>query len=117
MLKTYALLLFMSLGATLFYQCSNNRNLTFQKVKQEQAARIYFQDGTQDRGIILKKEDNTLLYISETSHERQSVDNTAIRRMEKLDIVYDYQAYPISEAEIVKVKSNRNTWFQEMGIK
>ena len=104
MLKTSKLLLFMLLGVILFSQCSSSRNLTFQKAKLEQAAKIYYQDGTQDRGIILKKEGNTLLYVSEKNHERQTVDNSAIRRMEKLDIVYDYQAYPVSEAEIAKVK-------------
>lgn len=115
MLKNYIRLLSVLLGAILFSQCSSSSNLTFQKAKQEQSAKIFYQDGTQDKGIILKKEGNTLLYVSEANHERQTADNSMIRRMEKLEVVYDYQAYPISEAEIVKVKSNRNTWGYAIG--
>lgn len=115
MLKYYIRLLSVSLGAILFFQCSSSNNLTFQKAKQEQSAKIFYQDGTQDKGIILKKEGNTLLYVSEANHKRQTADNSTIRRMEKLEVVYDYQAYPISEAEIVKVKSNRNTWGYAIG--
>lgn len=115
MLKMYTRLLFITLGAIVFSQCSSSNTLTFQKAKQAQAAKIYYQDGKLDKGIILKKEGNSLLYVSETNHEQQTVDNSIIRRMEKLDVVYDYQAYPISEAEISKVKSNRNTWGYAIG--
>jgi len=115
MLKTYIRPLLMLLGAILFSQCSSSSSLTFQKAKQEQAAKFFYQDGTQDKGIILKKEANSLLYVSEANHEHQTVDNSTIRRMEKLEVVYDYQAYPISEAEIDKVKSSRNTWGYAIG--
>jgi hypothetical protein len=115
MLKVLSRLLLLLLGTMLFSQCSSSRNLTFEKAKQEQAAKFFYQDGTQDKGIILKKEGNALLYVSEANHERQTVDNSTIRRMEKLDVVYDFQAYPISEAEIAKVKSNRNTWGYAIG--
>jgi hypothetical protein len=113
--RNYSRLLVILLGSVLLFQCGSTSNLTFQKVKQEQSAKIYYHDGTQDSGIILKKEGDSLIYVSEKNHERQTAENSAIRRMENLDIVYDLEAFPISEAEIAKVKSNKNTWGYAIG--
>jgi hypothetical protein len=115
MFRKHKQLLLLLLGTILFSQCSSSSNLTFQKAKQEQSAKFFYTDGTQDSGIILKKEENTILFVSEADHEPQTIESGAIRRIEKLDVVYDYHAYPISEAEIRKVKNNKNTWGYAIG--
>jgi len=98
-----------------FCFCSSSKNLNPQKVKTEQSVKIFFVDGTQDNGIIIKKEAENIIYVSELTHERKTVDLTTIRRMEKSDLVFDYYANPISDAEIARVKSNRNTWGYAIG--
>lgn len=110
--RVFLSLIFISL---IFCFCSSSKILNPQKVKLEQSVKIFFMDGTQDNGIVIKKEDQSLIYVSELTHERQAVELSTIRKMEKSELVFDYQANPISDAEIARVKSNRNTWGYAIG--
>jgi hypothetical protein len=101
--------------AVFLFSCASTNTMDVQKVKQEQTVKFFFLDGTTDEGIVLTNDFNTLDYVSANTHEKTTVDYDDIRRIEKLDLVYDYQAYQISKAEIDKVKSSRSTWGYTIG--
>ena len=101
--------------AMFLFSCASTNTMDVQKVKQEQTVKFFFSDGSTDEGIVLSNDFNTLVYVSANSHEKTTVDYDNIRRIEKLDLVYDYQAYQISKAEIDKVKSSRSTWGYTIG--
>lgn len=95
--------------------CSGNKTFTVNNVENNQAVKFYLNDGSTDSGIILGKENGTLTYVSNSDHERKTINSKDIRRVEKLDIIYDYRADEISKAEIDKTKSSRNTWGYAIG--
>jgi hypothetical protein len=99
----------------IFMACGGGKNLLFHDIKDEQAIKIFYKDGLVDNGIVHKSEDGILVYVSDQDHEIHRRPYTEIRRIEKLKLSYDYSAYPISKAEINKVKSNRNTWGYAIG--
>jgi hypothetical protein len=98
-----------------FSSCSSTNTLTIREAKQNQAVKLFLTDGQTDNGIIINNDYTTLEYISGKTHEKHTVDYQDIMRIEKMDIVYDYQAYQISKAEIDKVKGNRSTWGYAIG--
>ena len=99
----------------LLFSCSSTSTFTVREAEQNQAVKIFLKDGKKDTGIVLNNDFTTLVYVSENTHEKQAVNHENIMRIEKIDIVYDYQAYQISKAEIDKVKSNRSTWGYAIG--
>lgn len=111
----YKLLFILPVILFLLTGCSSTNILVPEKIKKDDGVKLYFTDGTIDNGIIIKTELNTLVYVSETDHKPRPVKLENIRRIEKAENIYDYQAYPISRAEIDKYKSNRNTWGYAVG--
>ncbi len=104
-----------SVIAMAFTACSGSKNFTVTNIKNDLAVKFYLNDGSTDSGIILQNQNNIITYVSETDHERTTVNTADIRRVEKLDIIYDYKANEISKAEIDKTKSSRNTWGYAIG--
>jgi hypothetical protein len=107
--------LFTLATAILLISCSSTNTLTVQDARQYQSVKIFLMSGESENGILINNDLNTLVYISENSHEKKTVDYEDVVRIEKLDVVYDFQAYPISKAEINKVKSSRSTWGYAIG--
>jgi hypothetical protein len=99
----------------LLMACGGGKNLLFQDVKDEQSVKIFYKDGSVDNGIVQKSADGIIEYVSDRDHEKHRRTYSDIRRIEKLKLSYDYSAYPISKAEINKVKDNRNTWGYAIG--
>ena len=95
--------------------CSAGQKLTVQKTRPGQAVKLTLIDNTTDKGIITEKKNDRLSYVSEADHQTHSVLVRKIRVIEPLEKYYDDLAYPISEAEIEKYKSNRNTWGYALG--
>lgn len=95
--------------------CGSSRQFTVTDLKEDQSVKFYLDDGTTDSGIILEKKADGIIYVSESSHEVVNVSRNSIRRIENIDMVYDYRAYEISKAEIDKTKSSRNTWGYALG--
>jgi hypothetical protein len=95
--------------------CSGNKYLTMKKVKTDQAVKIIYRDGKVANGIITEKSTEKIEYISEADHQSHSALREDILRIERLDVVYDLDANPISTAEIEKYKNNKNTWGYALG--
>jgi hypothetical protein len=99
----------------LFSACSGSKYLTMKKVKTDQAVKIIYRDGKVANGIITEKSPEKVEYISEADHQSHSALREDILRIERLDVVYDLDANPISTAEIEKYKNNKNTWGYALG--
>jgi len=95
--------------------CGAGHNLTVREVKPGQAVKLTFIDGSTDKGIIAEKKNDELNYVSEADHQTRTVLIRKVRLVEPLGKYYDDLAYPISEAEIEKYKTNRNTWGYALG--
>lgn len=95
--------------------CGAGGNLTVRQVKPGQAVKLTFMDGSTDRGVITERKNDELIYVSEADHQMRTVLIRKVRQVEPLKKYYDDMAYPISEAEIEKYKTNRNTWGYALG--
>ncbi len=95
--------------------CSSNRNLMVSDVEQDQNLKLYFQNGTNDQVYVTNIDGQQLTYVSVTDHEEHSIDFQNIRRVEKLNRYYDIKGNPISDAEIEKFKTSKNTWGYGLG--
>lgn len=105
----YLLFAVMLLGS-----CSSN-TMNLQKLDRDQSVRIFFKNGTVDNGIILKKEAENIRFVSGATHQENIIKLNDILRVEKLELVYDYNADEISNAEIDKNKGSGNTWGYALG--
>ena len=99
----------------LFSFCSSPRYLAVDKVSQDQAVKVYLSDGSVYRGIVIENTGQEMTIVSADDHQTYQVAFTQIRRIERLNTYFDYQGYPISEAEIAKYKTSRNTWGHAIG--
>ncbi|MEJ2051743.1 MAG: hypothetical protein P8Y60_18280 [Calditrichota bacterium] len=99
----------------LFSACSGSKYLNMKKVKTDLAVKIIYRDGKVANGIITEKSPEKVEYISEADHQSHSALREDILRIERLDVVYDLDANPISTAEIEKYKNNKNTWGYALG--
>lgn len=95
--------------------CSTSRNLAVTRIESRQSVKLTFQDGTSVNAFIFKKEKDQLTYIAGNDHQKHNVAIKNIRRVEALTTPLDDLANPISNAEIERVKSNRNTWSYGIG--
>ena len=85
------------------------------KVKTDQTVKIIYRDGKVANGIITEKSPEKVEYISEADHQSHTALLENVLRIERLDVVYDLDANPISSAEIEKYKNNKNTWGYALG--
>jgi len=99
----------------LFQACAPSKQLYAPEVKKYSSVKVYTKDGQTLEGIVLKHQGNEIILVSESDHKPHTIALKDIRRMERSDKVYDYHAYPISEAEIEKYKGNRNMWGYALG--
>ena len=97
------------------FGCSNHKTLTVPQIENRQSVKLVFQDGTSANAFIVSKENNQLTYIAQSDHQKYTVPVKNIRRVEALNTYLDDLANPISNAEIERVKSNRNTWGYAIG--
>ena len=114
-MKLYNSLLYSIMVLIIFMGCSGSKILTSDKVKEKQAVKIFFNDGSSDAGMVIQKGEEDISYISEADNKIYTRAIIDIRRMEKLDKTYDNFGYPISEAEITKFKTSHSTWGYAIG--
>jgi hypothetical protein len=100
---------------TIVLGCSGSKILTVDNVKEKQAVKISFIDGSSDVGMVIQKSEEDISYISETDNKIYTRAMLDIRRIEKSDKTYDNFGYPISEAEIDKFKTSQSTWGYAIG--
>jgi hypothetical protein len=113
-MKNFAILI--SIFSFLILCCSGSRYLAVDRIKENQEAKLVFDDGSSEVGIINEKSADSILFVSNSNHTSRAISLQEIRRIEKIDnVVFDNLAYPISPAEIDKYKNNRNTWGYAIG--
>ncbi len=95
--------------------CGSGKNLVVTQLKEDQAAKLFFIDGESENVLIVGRTESEINYVSEKDHTLHSVPLKNIRRIEKLNVIYDDLAYPISQAEIGKYKTNKNAWIFGIG--
>jgi len=95
--------------------CSSGKSLTVPQLKEGQAVKLVFLDGRSENVFIVGRTGNEINYVSEVDHSFHSIPFKNIRRVERLNVIYDDLAYPISQAEIEKYKTNKNVWIFGIG--
>lgn len=90
--------------------CSGGQYLTVQNLQAGQSVKLILKNGRSVSAFIAGNEGDKIVYVSGEDHKPYKISQNEIRRIERLKINYDEQAYPISAAEIERVKTNRNTW-------
>jgi len=101
--------------AMVFQACAPARVLQVQEIEPSYSIKIYTNDGKVLKGIVVKRERTAIVLVSEKDHKPYTIPLKDIRRVERSDQIYDFEGYPISEAEIVKYKDNRNAWGYAIG--
>ncbi|RMI04975.1 MAG: hypothetical protein D6681_08775 [Calditrichaeota bacterium] len=95
--------------------CSASRYLAVPEIEKGQAVRLYLASGAIVEGIIIERGGTELTVVLEEDHQPHVFKFSEIRRVERSPKNYDYQAYPISEAEIEKYRTNRNALVYPVG--
>lgn len=99
----------------LLSSCSTSRYLSTEQINNDQSVRVLLTDGKEYQGIVIENTGQTFTIVSMDDHQPHQVSFNDIRRIESVKTYYDYQGYPISEAEIEKYRDNRNTWGHAVG--
>lgn len=95
--------------------CSTSRYINILDVKEYSSVKLYLSNGEKHEGIITQKTDSALTLISKQDHQPYVFKLDEVRQIQKSQNNYDLQATPISNAEIEKYKSNRNSWGYAIG--
>ena len=94
-IKTTLVLFFIHI---ILFSCS--AQLSTQNPTSQSSVVIYLKDGSQKKGIVLKKEDNNLIYIDAQSHAKESIGYENIVKLAKANEIYDFEGYAIPESTI-----------------
>jgi len=92
----------------LLFSCSSQ--LSTQNPPSQSSVVIYIKDGSQKKGIVLKKEDNNLIYIDSKSHAKESISYDNIVKLSKANEIYDFEGYEIPSSAISSATSLNKTF-------
>ena len=93
--KTLLVLFFINV---ILFSCSSQ--LSTQNPASQSSVVIFLKDGSQKKGIVLKREGDNLIYIDSRSHAKESLSYENIIKLTKADEVYDFEGNPIPESTI-----------------
>ena len=99
----------------LLASCSTSRYMSPLDVKEETSVKIYMANEGTMEGLITQKTDSSITIISEKDHQTHVLDLNDIRQIEKSQNNFDLRGNQISDAEVEKYKSNRNSWGYAIG--
>lgn len=102
-------------AAFMWLSCAPTRNLTVPEVRPYYSIKIFTTDNRVLEGLVTERSGAEIVLINETDHKTYRIPLKDIRRVERSTKIYDYEAYPISEAEIQKYKDNHNAWGYAVG--
>ncbi len=102
-------------AALLLVNCSSSRFLNVDNVKTNQSVRVFLKTGEAREGIVVRQDETKLTIVDSKDHEPIEIQRNEIRQVELSTSNFDYDGYPISNAEIAKYKSSRNTWGYAVG--
>ncbi len=103
----HSVLMLLLLG--FFWNCTTSKVILRPEVKQDQSVKIFTRANQVLEGIVIQVDEEQLTLISTANSQKETVPFKEIRRIERSDKVFDYNARPISKAEIEKFKGSRNT--------
>jgi len=80
------------------FSCSSQ--LSTQNPASQSSVIIHIKDGSQKKGIVLKREGDDLIYIDSQSHQKESISYDNIVRLDKANEIYDFEGYAIPSSDI-----------------
>ncbi|GAB4331601.1 MAG: hypothetical protein Kow0037_08350 [Calditrichia bacterium] len=95
--------------------CATAPIITPDTLKSNDSVRLVFKSGKSFRAFILEKDADKVKYVRENDHKTYVAEMDSVVRVERIPVVLDYSAYPISPAEIDRTKGSRNTWGYAIG--
>jgi|GEM_PF-2784569 len=99
----------------LLSNCSTSKIVTHNQVETYQSIRVFLKSGDTMEGLVTSSEAGTLTMVSSRDHLEHKLLHSDISRIERSDKHFDMQANVISDAEIQKYRSNRNSWVYALG--
>ena len=84
--------------------CGGQKELTKQNPYPQASAQIVMNSGKTIEGLIIKKQDNDLIYIDSKSHQKETLKFNNIKSISEADAYYDFNGNVIPVSEI---KSNK----------
>lgn len=92
----------------LLFSCSSQ--LSTQNPASQSSVVIYVKDGSQKKGIVLKREADNLIYIDSKSHSKESISYDNIVKLTKANEIYDFEGYEIPSSDISSATSLNKTF-------
>ncbi len=89
------------------WNCSENKMIKKTDPDPQASVKITLNDGSVKQGIIFKGNARQIVYVDAQSHKPDSIAVGGIQSIERLPIVYDYEANEIPEQEIKRYKSHK----------
>ncbi len=93
--KTFLVLFLINV---ILFSCSSQ--LSTKNPASQSSVVIYIKDGSQKKGIVLKRDGNNLIYIDSKSHAKESIAYENIVKLTEANEIYDFEGRPISESTI-----------------
>ena len=106
--RVIALLIAGSLIISLM-NCSGKRKFDPVNPDTQSSARIYLDNNQIKEGIVIKRSGDMLYFVNAESHNKDSVNYNAIRRIEESSSIYDFEGYAIPVADIKREKGMGKT--------
>lgn len=113
--KRYAQFIAVFMLFLLLSNCSTSKVITTNQVDSYQSVRVYLTNGDTMEGLVTSREAETITIVSSRDHLEHKLLFSDISRLEQSDKHFDMQANEISDAEIKKYRSNRNSWVYALG--
>lgn len=109
--------LLLSLFLVIFSEigCSSSNRLIVTELKKDVPVKVFLLDGETLEGIVIEHIGSEITIVSEADHQPHVVKFSEVRKIVRSPKNYDNLAYPISNAEIEKYKTNRNAWGYAVG--
>jgi len=82
----------------LLFSCA--AQLSTEDPLSQSSVNIFIKDGSQRKGIVLKREGNDLVYIDAQTHAKETIGYENIVKLTKANEIYDFEGYAIPESTI-----------------
>lgn len=89
--------------------CSSSRYVRFDQVKPERSVRLFTYQGKLYEGLVLEKTDQSLTLINASDGQKYTFSRKAIRQIQPSQKEHDFDGKPITDAELERYRSTRNT--------
>lgn len=88
------------------FNCSAQKSLT----TSQSSVVVELKDGSIKEGLVIKREEDKLLYMDSKTHGKEEIFISDIQRLKKADVLYDFEANPIPNSVINDSKGLNNTF-------